>query len=46
MAILQVGFMPGHALCSWEQEIVTGGSCSTGYALASSRDITPRPRCR
>ena len=32
--------VPAHALCSCEQEIVTGGSCSTGYAPASSSAIT------
>jgi hypothetical protein len=31
--------VPRHALCSWEHEIVTGGSWRRGYVLASSRDI-------
>ncbi|GAA5049184.1 hypothetical protein GCM10023336_16020 [Streptomyces similanensis] len=29
--------VPGQAACSWEQEIVTGGSGCTGYAAAISR---------
>jgi hypothetical protein len=32
--------VPRHALCSWEHEIVTGGSWRRGYALVSSRDTT------
>ena len=31
--------VPGQALCSCEHEIVTGGSCRSGYAAASSAEI-------
>jgi hypothetical protein len=30
--------VPGHVLCSWEQEIVTGGKPQTGYASELRRD--------
>ena len=31
--------VPGQALCSWEQEMVTGGNWNSGYAVASSPEI-------
>jgi hypothetical protein len=31
--------VPGHALCSWEQDMVRGGNWKSGYTAASSSHI-------